>query len=306
MGREGGYPMSFPHELNSLLFKMTISYFLYLWYFPKEQYLKYLPIILLVFVFNILGYGYIDNLFHPQVNNFWLNFVSQSLTYIAFSFVFFTIFIIKKSYKKQLEINQLTQEKQQAEIRVLKAQVNPHFLFNTLNMIYANALKKDDKTPELILKLSDNFRYVLHQGQNEHVALHKEIQHIKDYIHLQKERLASKVIVQFSEKVEEPDMQIAPLLCVGFIENAFKYISILKGDNHTIKINIQLKNNLFTFSCKNPYSKKAIEEIDVDWKESGIGIKNTKERLQLLYPQKHSLEIVEGESVFEVALNLEL
>ncbi|WP_350292936.1 sensor histidine kinase [uncultured Croceitalea sp.] len=306
MGRDGGYPMSFFHELNSLFFKMTISYFLYLWFFPKAKKAKYTPVVIIVFVLNTLGYRYTDQLFHPEDGNFWLHYVANTLTYLSFGIVFFTIYTVKNTYKKQLQIDKLIQEKQKAEINVLKARVNPHFLFNTLNIIYANALKKDDKTPELILKLSDNFRYVLHQGQSEHVALHKEIQHIKDYIHLQKERLASKVIVHFSEEVEEPDMHIAPLLCVGFIENAFKYTSILKGDNHIIEINIQLKNNLFTFSCKNPFSKKAIEEIDVDWKESGIGIKNTKERLQLLYPQKHSLKIEEAESVFEVALNLEL
>lgn len=306
MGKEGGYPMSFLHEVNSLFFKMTISYFLYLWFFPKKTKVKYLLQVLIALVINVLGYAFADNLFHPHEQNFWLEFVSHSLTYIGFGIVFFAMYAIKKGYKKQQEINLLTQQKQQAEIRALKAQVNPHFLFNTLNTIYANALKKDDKTPELILKLSDGFRYMLDEGQKEYVSIQQEIQHLKDYVHLQEERLAKKVAVHFSEEINEPGQQIAPLLCIGFIENAFKYTSILKGDSHTIEIDIQLKNNLFTFSCKNPYSKKAIEEIDVDWKESGIGIKNTKERLQLLYPQKHSLKVVEGESVFEVELNLEL
>ncbi|MFS4466715.1 sensor histidine kinase [Maribacter sp. 2210JD10-5] len=306
MGREGGYPMSFLHELNSLFFKMTISYFLYAWYFPKKQQLKYLPVVLVVFALNVLGYGHTDNYFHSNSHDFWINFVSQSLTYIAFGFVFFTIFIIKKSYKRQLEIHQLTQEKQQAEIRALKAQVNPHFLFNTLNTIYANALRKDDKTPELILKLSDGFRYMLHEGQKEFVTIEQEIQHLKDYVHLQKERLSKKVIVNFSTNIDDETQQIAPLLCIGFVENAFKYTSILKGEGHKIDINIKLQNKKLSFLCKNPFNDKAVEEINVDWKESGVGIKNTENRLQLLYPENHTLEVREEKQVFNVKLEMQL
>ena len=306
LGREGGYPMSFLHELNSLFFKITISYFLYVWYFPKKQHLKYLPIVLIVFALNVLGYSHTDNYFHANSHDFWINFVSQSLTYIAFGFVFFTIFIIKKSYKKQVEIHQLTQEKQQAEIRALKAQVNPHFLFNTLNTIYANALKKDDKTPELILKLSDGFRYMLHEGQKEFVTIEQEIQHLKDYVHLQEERLAKKVKVNFATSIDDQTQLIAPLLCIGFVENAFKYTSILKGEQHEITIKIELKNKTFMLSCSNPFDTKAVDKIDVDWKESGVGIKNTKERLALLYPKKHTLVINEEDGVFKLRLEIRL
>jgi len=306
MGREGGYPMSFLHELNSLFFKMTISYFLYLWVFTKQKQLKYLPIVLLVFVLNVLAFGYADNLFHPQERNFWLEFISHSLTYIGFGIVFFTIYAIKSGYKRQLEINQLTQEKQQTEIGLLKAQVNPHFLFNTLNTIYANALKKDDKTPELILKLADGFRYMLHEGQKEYVTIEQEIQHLQDYILLQEERLAKKVKIDFKATVDDQTQKISPLLCIGFVENAFKYTSILKGDRHEITVQIELKNNLFTFYCSNPFSAKAVDEIDLDWKESGVGIKNTRERLNLLYPENHTLTINAEDAVFELKLEIRL
>jgi LytS/YehU family sensor histidine kinase len=304
MGKEGGYPMSFLHELNSLFFKMTISYFLYLWFFPKEKKVKLIPVVLLAFVLNGWAYATTDNLFHPQQNNFWLQFVSNSLTYLVFGIVFFTIYSIKTSYKKQLEINKLTEEKQQAEVRALKAQVNPHFLFNTLNTIYANALKKDDKTPELILKLSDGFRYLLHEGQKEHVKIEQEIQHLKDYVHLQQERLAHKVVVSFLVDIDETSQKIAPLLFIGFIENAFKYTSILKGEKHEISIEIHLKDKQLTFFCGNPYTERSLQEIDIDWKESGVGINNTKERLQLLYPEKHTLEIRKNNTIFEVKLEV--
>lgn len=306
MGKEGGYPMSFLHELNSLFFKMAISYFLYLWFFPKKNKAKYLPVVLSAFVLNILAYGYTDNLFHPHEQNFWLEFVSHSLTYASFGIIFFTVYTIKNSYKKQLEINLLTLEKQQAEIRALKAQVNPHFLFNTLNTIYANALKKDDKTPELILKLSDGFRYMLHEGQKESVTITQEIQHIKDYVDLQKERLAQKTVVTFNVDIDNLAQELAPLLLIGFVENAFKYTSILKGEQHEIAIHIGLKNKMFSFSCSNPFNAKAIDGIDVDWKESGVGIKNIRERLTLLYPKTHTLTMNEEDAVFKLQLEIQL
>lgn len=306
MGKEGGYVMSFLHELNSLVFKMTISYFLYLWFFPKEKKVKWLPIVLLAFLLNGWGYATTDSLFHPEMNNFWLQFVSNTLTYLGFGIVFFTIYTVKKGYKKQLEINQLTQEKQQAEIRALKAQVNPHFLFNTLNTIYANALKKDDKTPGLILKLSDGFRYMLHEGQKEEVNIRQEIQHLKDYVQLQEERLVKKLGVYFTTSIDDENQRMAPLLFIAFVENAFKYTSILKGESHEIHVKIELKNKLLRFYCSNPFSAKAVQEIDVDWKESGVGIKNTQERLALLYPEKHSLALKKEDSIFEVTLEIQL
>lgn len=306
MGREGGYPMSFLHELNSLFFKMTISYFLYLWVFPAQGTMKYFPIVVFAFTINILGYSLGDNFFHPEEHNFWLGFMSSTLTYLGFGVLFFTLYTLKQGYIKQLQINRLTQEKQQAEIQALKAQVNPHFLFNTLNTIYANALKKDDKTPELILKLSDGFRYMLHEGQKEYVTIKQELQHLRDYVQLQEERLAKKVKVNFSTSIDDETQQIAPLLYIGFIENAFKYTSILKGEHHGINIDLMLKESKLSFFCSNPFNENTLNEIDVDWKESGIGIQNTEHRLAILYPEKYTLEILKDDAVFTVKLEIQL
>ncbi len=306
MKREGGYMMSFSHELNSLVFKMTISYFLYFVFFPKKNKLKYLPILFLVFSLNILFYQYLDHFFHPEMTNYWTQTVSNLLTYIGFGIVFFTIYSIKKSLKNQQELNVLLEEKQKTEMNLLKARVNPHFLFNTLNTIYLNALKKDDKTPDLILKLSDSFRYILHEGQKEKVAIQQELFHIQNYIHLQEERLSDKVQVSFRKDIDNESQEIAPILFIGFIENAFKYVSVLKGKNHKIDIEICLKNKELIFYCKNPFNKNALEKVAAGWIESGIGIRNTKKRLQLLYPQNHALEIKDGIDLFELKLTLKL
>lgn len=306
MGKEGGYAMSIPHELNSLFFKMTISYFSYLWFFPKENKKKYISIVVLIYIINAVAYDYMDLLFHSEETSFWKNFVANSLTYFSFGIVFFAVFSIKNAYKKQVEIDKLTQEKQQAEIQALKARFNPHFLFNTLNTIYANALRKDDKTPDLILKLSNGFRYVLHEGQKKHVTLKQELQHLKDYINLQQERLINKIVIEFSEDINDLDQKITPLLLIGFIENAFKYTSILKGKDHTIKIRIQVKNGLLSFVCENPFQENLKDNIDAEWEESGIGIQNTTDRLKLLYPERHQLKIEKDKGLFIIKLEIQL
>lgn len=304
MHREGGYMMSFLHEINSLVFKITISYFLYLWFFRKKKDLKTVLTAIAFFIINVVTYKFFDDLFHSYNKDFLVGFIANSLTYIGFGVIFFALHQVKKSYEKQLEIEQLLKEKQLAEIKSLKARVNPHFLFNTLNTIYVNALKKDEKTPDLILKLSDGFRYLLHEGQQEFVTLDKELQHLKDYIDLQKERLADKLIINYLENIDDFSQQIPPLLFIGFIENAFKYTSILKGKNHLIDVKIELIDKKLTFYCSNPYQKN--QEIELEWKESGLGIKNIKQRLQLLYPEKHQLKIEDENGLFIVKLNITL
>lgn len=302
--REGGYPMSFVHELNSLFFKMTISYFLYFWFFPKENKKKYWPLVLLAFIINVVAYEYFDQLFHGGFSNIWNHFTASSLTYASFGIAFFAIYSVKNGYKKQAEIDRLTLDKQSAQLQTLKAKVNPHFLFNTLNTVYANALKKDDKTPELILKLSDGFRYVLHEGEKDFVTIGQELNHLNDYIQLQQERLSAKVDVQADFNMDDEKQLIPPLLFIGFIENAFKYTSVMKGNGHRIEIGIALKERLLRFTCKNPFEESNKEQLNQD--ESGIGIKNTQERLDLLYPEQYKLEIKKENGLFEIELEIQL
>ncbi len=304
--REGGYMMSFTHELNSLVFKMTISYFLFFWFFPKRNKRKFLPLALLALVINTVLYEFADRYFHSGDPHFWMHFFSNALTYLSFGVVFFALYSIKNIYRQQVQVEALSQGKVQAEINALKAQINPHFLFNTLNTIYANALKKDDKTPELILKLSNGFRYLFHEGQQEYVSLDQELQHMAEYIELQQERLSDKVNVSYSATIDDSALQIAPLLLIPFVENAFKYTSILKGQKHPISITVVNEGNDFFFTCSNPFSLKAKPAIDASWSESGIGITNVKKRLQLLYPEKHDLRIVEQDYIFRINLSISL
>jgi len=308
MSNSGGYHMGIFHELNSLLFVMIPTYVVYLWFFPLKNKLKYLPLVILLFVVNAFVFEYFDRFFHQESNHYnrWMQFISSITTYLTFSFVFFALYSFKKLYSKQIELETITRDKNRAELEGLKAQVNPHFLFNTLNTIYANALKKDDKTPDMILKLSDSFRYMIDEGQQEKVTLKKETAHIKNYIDLQKERLSDKVLVNWKEYIDNYKQEISPLLLIPFVENAFKYTSILKGHGHVIKIEIILKNRELSFYCENPFQENYQNEIEPDWKNSGIGIQNAKQRLTLLYPDKHQLDITNDTTLFKVKLTIQL
>jgi len=198
MSNEGGYQMGIFHELNALLFVMIPTYVVYLWFLPLKNKKKYIPLVILLFVINAFVFEYFDSQHYHQ----WRQFLSSITTYLTFSFVFFALYSFKKLYRKQIELETITRDKNRAELEGLKAQVNPHFLFNTLNTIYSSALRKDDKTPEMILKLSDNFRYMIDEGQQEKVFLKKEIAHLKNYIDLQKERLSDKVLVDWKEDID--------------------------------------------------------------------------------------------------------
>ena len=123
---------------------------------------------------------------------------------------------------------------------------------------------------------------------------------------MQQERLSKKVKINFSSKVDKEKQLITPLLFISFIENAIKYSSILKGRNHLVKIDILLEGTKLLFKCQNSFKKNAEEEVDLNWKKSGVGIKNTKKRLQLLYPKRHQLKIKKVEEKFEVILKIEL
>ena len=156
------------------------------------------------------------------------------------------------------------------------------------------------------MKLSDTFRYVLHEGQSDSVYLIKEITHLQDYCSLQKDRLLNKLNIEFLVDIDNPQQAIAPLLLISFVENAFKHTSLLRGYGHFVKLNIELKNGALCFYCENPFIEDADESIDSDWSESGIGISNTRKRLEYLYPNSHQLCIVNNDGIFKVTLIIQL
>ena len=193
-------------------------------------------------------------------------------------------------------------EKVQHELSALKAQINPHFLFNNLNTIYSLALKGDVRTKDVILQLSDFLRYVLYDTSSDKIELGKEIEIIKTYVGLQRERINQDITeVILNIEGEFKGVIIAPLLLLPLAENCFKHgVGKSKG---LIQIDIQYSGHQLRFRTKNPVARR---ENVVNPEQGGIGIKNVEKRLNLLYPDKHQLRFTENEKLFSVDLKIDL
>jgi sensor histidine kinase YesM len=268
------------------------------------------------------------NIFHVDRNNFgdslqaqtgikfWKEVPFASLLIIGFMLLFNSpIFLVKllfdtarsnsKRYKAERRANLLAVEKLQEETKFLRAQLNPHFLFNTFNNLYGMALRKDENMPDIILQLSSIMRYILQVSKMDKVLLSKELAFIKDYVSLEKIRYGSnKKIVLDMDETNVANQEIAPLLGFVFIENAFKY-GLKSKENGYLIIKIFLENNIFYFSIINDKDFDGTEE-ETTKKLGGIGIDNVKKRLEMLYPEKYSLTIKEDENSFGVNLQIEI
>jgi two-component system sensor histidine kinase LytS len=192
-----------------------------------------------------------------------------------------------------------------AELKLLKAQVNPHFLFNTLNNLYGLAVVKSDKLPGLMLQLSDLLRYSLYDTQVRWVPLAKEVSYIENYITLEKLRLEDRSQIHFSIEGATEHLRIAPMLLIVFLENAFKHFSAVENQQAQIDIQLKVVDKELHFSCFNTIDH-TISEGPRSQNASGIGLNNVRKRLELLYPYKHQLGIQQEATSFRVFLELQL
>ena len=199
------------------------------------------------------------------------------------------------------QLSKIKTEKLNAEVSYLKAQINPHFLFNTLNSLYALAIIKSDDTPFALLKLSGMMRYVVTESSQDFVPLEKEINYIKDYIDLQKLRMGEDTTFSFAVDGSPFGKIIAPLLLIPFIENAFKY-GLNPEEDSEISILLEIHENHPTLDVKN---KMVVNEISEELK-SEKGIENTTKRLNFIYPQKHQFTKTEDQNTYHIYLKLEL
>jgi LytS/YehU family sensor histidine kinase len=227
--------------------------------------------------------------------------VESILVFYSISPFFFIkiVFDIVRFYSKWFK---LAVEKLNLERDFLKAQLNPHFLFNTLNNLYGLSLRNDEQTPHVIVQLSKMMRYTLYESNTVLVPLEKELEFLKNYVLLEKMRYKdTKSIVFNLDDSNISNQMIAPLLTFTFVENAFKYGLKTKG-NGFLKIDVSFDNNIFHFKIINDK-----EEHMREHEFSGIGTVNIRKRLQLLYPGKHELKIEDrGKSFFvEMKLNLQ-
>lgn len=191
-------------------------------------------------------------------------------------------------------------EAMQNELHSLKAQINPHFLFNNLNTIYSMAAQNDQRTPDVILKLSDFLRYVLYDTATDAIPLNKEVEMIKTYIGLQKERINPETtIVEFETSGDFGNAEIAPLLLLPLVENCFKHG--IGKDKGSIRIFVELRDRQLQFQTTNTIALR-----EASRENGGIGIKNVEKRLNLIYPERHSLEFQEENGIFRLKMKVEL
>ncbi|WP_312765922.1 sensor histidine kinase [Epilithonimonas sp.] len=232
---------------------------------------------------------------------------SMVVIYTLSPFFFIKIlFEILRIYNKTTELQQQKLEVEIQNINIekdfLKSQLNPHFLFNTLNNLYGLSVKKDDSAPEVILNLSDIMSYTLYESNAEKVSLEKEIGFIKNYFELEKMRYPKDKNIQLNISGEDDvsGLYIAPLMTFTFIENAFKY-GLRSSQNQFIRQEIEIKNNTFYFVLEND-----IDKTETQKGFGGIGLENIKKRLQLLYPNQHILNIQTLENSFRIELKINL
>jgi two-component system LytT family sensor kinase len=225
---------------------------------------------------------------------------------IASLFIFLMIVAISTAIKtiQQLQlteqrITRAEADKTTAELSSLKAQINPHFLFNTLNNIYTLVITQDDNAAESVMKLSNIMRYVTEDVTADFVPLQSELNCINDYIELQRLRMGKNTEVHFSLHGHTTGKKIAPLVLMTFVENVFKY-GISNHQKSVISIKVDTNDKHIAFFCKNRIFNSHEEN-----QSTGIGIKNTKQRLAHLYPGKHLLNISNQDGYYTVRLSLQ-
>lgn len=195
----------------------------------------------------------------------------------------------------------LRAEKSEAELKALKGQLHPHFLFNTINNLYALARVNSKKTAAVALKLAQMLRYILYESQKQRVPLEQEIELLQDYLALEKIRFdPERLSLDFEVKMDKPQLEIAPLLLLPLVENAFKHGASEQRHEARISISIVLENNVLALEIFNT------KPSDAEKHPPGIGLQNLRRQLELIYPEKHELELTDSETEFSVRLRIAL
>jgi len=277
------------------------------WLIPRfieqKKYVSYAVIILVL----IIVWGYVLGVGEPWIDEHWFDQPKQEAsiqTGIAgMIFILIATTLLNLSYKWYLQLSKIKQienDQLHLELSSLKNQINPHFFFNTLNNLYALSLEKSDETPSVILKLSEMMRYTIYDCKESKVSVLDEITYLENFITLQKVRHHKRGLITFKNEVVNSDMQIAPMILIVFLENAFKHGFDLIEKGAFINLNLKIKKNTLHFYIENNFI-----EIE-DGLQVGIGLENVKRRLSLIYSKTHELEVIKSKNLFSVDLKLYL
>lgn len=291
--------------LNYAMGAFIINYVLLPKLFYKKKYLYFLLSIVVIITAIIYVEEFVlEKIYYPKTRGTKFLGIIYSLLDVMPVITILTGFKFGwDASKKQLQVEALQSSVKESELQFLKSQINPHFLFNNLNNLYSYAIEQSPKTPSIILELSSVLRYMLYDCKEDYVSLTKEIEHLKNFTQLNELQIEERGTVNFHTENIKTDYRIAPLILTVFVENAFKHSTASQSEN--IKIDIYIKvneNGVLEFVCTNTYqimgNTKSLSK--------GIGLKNVRKRLEILYPNAHAIDITDKNNIYNVSLKMQL
>lgn len=311
-GTKANLGVSLLLQLSFCISLAAVFYYTYLFVFPR--FLKSRKIFLLIVallavpvVFSAVRY-LLEQVFYPLVfgfSNYWgvvslmaylLDNLYRGLPIVVVSAA---IWNAQEAFKHQSENDQLRKEKQQAELAFLQTQINPHFLYNTLNYIYSLAYPVSDPLANAIIKLSQLMRYTLHQSADGKVDLQQDVDYLQNYIDIYRLRFEDKFFVDFKTEGDLTGKRVATLMLIPFVENAFKH-GVVDDAQRPVKIHIKVVDNKLMVTVSNKINQNQKDP------SSGIGQANTRRRLELIYPNRHELLISHNSQSYKTTLNINL
>lgn len=304
------FSKAFWEQLTSLPFKMLPVYIIFYWLFPqylqgRRYFLFFIFSLLVIVVFASIQSRLMYELHAEEMTEEWswvwiisnvmLNFYILSLA--------LALKLLRFWHHREKFIQELSNARLEAELKFLKAQIHPHFLFNTLNNLYTLTLHKSNHAPEVVERLSDLLRYMSYDANHQTVLLSNEIEYLHNYIALEKIRYGNKLEIAFTIDGPREGLQIAPLILIPFVENSFKHGVSGRLAACWITIHLSVQEKMVTFKVEN--SLPSSQEDVMGYKE-GIGLKNVKRRLDLIYPDQHELRVTKNTDSYLVVLKIEL
>lgn len=274
--------------------------------YRKKYVLFFVIFISMIAISSILKMQVLGRLTHNQelvywTRNFKVRLYDNIIPHFFLVIAGVAIKLISDYFRMQKRLMEIAKEKAETELNFLKSQINPHFLFNSINSVYFLIDKTNIEARRALLKFSDMLRFQLYEIKGEKIPIEKEIGYLKDYIGLQQLR-NENCLVQFNVEEGMNSFDIEPLLLIPFVENSFKHLSHFPNERkNEILIDLSKQNGQMNFHIRNTTEGKQVHEFSND---GGIGLNNVKRRLELLYPHKHELSISETEGWFDVQLKI--
>ncbi len=269
----------------------------------KYLYISVITILSIAFVFLLIDIYFIPHYEDgkhdlPPVFFHYFRFVfTLGFSFLVSAAVSFT----EKTNKLRENEKVLMEEKLETELKLLKAQINPHFIFNALNNIYSLSYMQSQKAPDSILKLSEMLRYVFYDCSKDRVPLSAEMKYVENFISFQQMKSDHKQNIILESSVDGLSFEVAPMLMIPFIENAFKYSRIEEIEEAFVNMKISKDETNIHFTIEN-----SVPKLSKSSPGSGLGIANVEHRLNIIYPEKHSFKVKEAEEKFKVTLSLEI